>query len=127
MDHIPQSTKLYQPLKVPYLGSDEYHGPFHDYPERSGWNIEKMEYLLWLRRKPQLLVNRGFSLGFFMRCLVPVSCRLDSGISFVTIMEYIDDPQALHRMAIEGSGVERSPKVFITTSPLSSLLKPWSE
>ena len=41
MDHLPlPSDKFIGHISIPFLATDDYSSPFHDYPQRNGWNIE---------------------------------------------------------------------------------------
>ena len=41
MDHLPlPQDRFLGHIAIPFLATDEYSSPFHDYPERNGWNIE---------------------------------------------------------------------------------------
>ena len=41
MNHLPlPKDQLIDHIAIPFLASDDYSSPFHDYPQRNGWNIE---------------------------------------------------------------------------------------
>ena len=40
MDHLPvPEDRNLGSISIPFLASDEYSSPFHDYPQRNGWNL----------------------------------------------------------------------------------------
>ena len=118
MDHLPlPQDRFISDLAIPFLATDDYSSPFHDYPQRNGWNIEfsrgKLEPIL--KHSPTSRANKD---------LVPL---MQTWLYFGLLSEFLGAPVDIKsfQQASESGSIVLSTEVLesLVCNRTSSLLK----
>ncbi|KAI9729372.1 MAG: hypothetical protein M1834_006896 [Cirrosporium novae-zelandiae] len=80
MDHLPTCSKIYNTVKVPYLGEIYDNQGFFTFPERKGWAVEDILSGKYLEQTPTTFTAFLQSWLFFGSISEVLSCPLDANL-----------------------------------------------